>query len=213
MRTLIYSDVHGNLPAFEQMLKVAEPCEQYICLGDLVNYGPWSNECIDLAMSLPNAVLIIGNHEEAFLAGKYPGHNELVKQFFAKTFDSFKRLTEISHFLPTFSLDNYRCTHTILNQNIYPDTVVSLDDNYIIGHSHHQFKYENNNFRLYNAGSVGQNRRFINVINYLIYDHDTQEIEMKNAVYPLEKLLNEMIAQNYPSVCLTYYQNKLVFSL
>jgi hypothetical protein len=47
MRILIYSDVHNNLPAFEQMLKEVVHCEAYISLGDLVNYGPWSNECVD----------------------------------------------------------------------------------------------------------------------------------------------------------------------
>ena len=81
MKILIYSDVHGNLPAFEKMIKAEKDCEQYICLGDLVNYAPWSNACVDLALSLPNAVLIMGNHEEAFLNRKYNGSNELVKLF------------------------------------------------------------------------------------------------------------------------------------
>ena len=79
MKILIYSDVHGNLPAFEKMIKAEKDCEQFICLGDLVNYAPWSNACVDLALSLPNAVLIMGNHEEAFLNHKYNGSNELVK--------------------------------------------------------------------------------------------------------------------------------------
>ena len=81
MKILIYSDVHGNLPAFEKMLKEEGSCDGYICLGDLVNYAPWSNECVDLAISLPNSILIMGNHEKAFINEFYPGTNPLVQDF------------------------------------------------------------------------------------------------------------------------------------
>ncbi|MEO8405916.1 MAG: metallophosphoesterase, partial [Chitinophagaceae bacterium] len=144
MRILIYSDVHGNLPAFETVIKAADTCDQYICLGDLVNYGPWSNECVDLALSLPSSVMLMGNHEEAFIDGRYPGSNPLVQLFFATTITDFKRKEEIKKFIPEYKLDDYLCRHTILDKNIYPDTDVVLDANYIIGHSHHQFRYESN---------------------------------------------------------------------
>ncbi|MFD0777232.1 metallophosphoesterase family protein [Flavobacterium myungsuense] len=91
MKVLIYSDVHGNLPAFEKMIKKEKACEKYICLGDLVNYGPWSNECVELAISLPNSTLIMGNHEEAFINGFYPGTNPLVQDFFKMTYPSFQK--------------------------------------------------------------------------------------------------------------------------
>ena len=99
MKTLIYSDVHGNLPAFEAVLKDAGRCDQYICLGDLVNYGPWSNECVELALSLPNSVFLMGNHEEAFIQGSYPGNNPLVKSFFEKCHLGFNRINEIKSLL------------------------------------------------------------------------------------------------------------------
>ena len=208
MKILIYSDVHGNLPAFEKMIKSEKDCEQYICLGDLVNYAPWSNGCVDLALSLPNAVLIMGNHEEAFLNRKYNGSNELVKQFFAKTIVDFNKYAEISRFIHHFQLNKYRCQHTILDQYIYPDTTVALDNHYIIGHSHHQFFYQNNGFSLYNAGSVGQNRQYINVINYLVYETETQEMSLKSLTYDVAIVLNEMKTQGYPSVCVDYYAKK-----
>jgi predicted phosphodiesterase len=208
MKTLIFSDVHGNLPAFEAMLETEKDCDKYICLGDLVNYAPWSNECVDLALSLPNIVLIMGNHEQAFIEGQYPGQNELVKQFFSKTIADFKKQNEISLFINDYVLDNYSCQHTILDQYIYPDTSVSLDNHYIIGHSHHQFRYQNKDFVLYNAGSVGQNRLYINVINYLIYDTTTKDITMKSQTYDVNIVLTEMKTRNYPPVCIDYYAQK-----
>jgi len=208
MKILIYSDVHGNLPAFEKMIALEKNVDSYICLGDLVNYGPWSNECVDLALSLPNSILIMGNHEEAFIKGYYPGTNPLVQDFFKMTFENFNRKDNIKKFLQEVNLDKFICKHTINDSYVYPDTNILLDNNYIIGHSHHQFKYNNNDFILYNTGSVGQNRKFINEMNYLVYDTDLKSIEMKSAVYNLDLIINEMKNLFYPEDCVNYYRNK-----
>jgi predicted phosphodiesterase len=208
MKVLIYSDVHGNLPAFEKMINTERDIDSYICLGDLVNYGPWSNECVDLALSLPNSTLIMGNHEEAFINGCYPSENLLVQDFFKKTYSSFNRIDDIKFFLEETLLDDFVCRHTINSSYIYPDTNVILDNNYIIGHSHHQFKYNNNGYVLFNTGSVGQNRKYINEINYLVYDTMLKKMSYKSILYDISIILNKMKDDNYPEICLYYYMNK-----
>lgn len=212
MKTLIFSDVHGNLPAFEKMLKAETDCEEFICLGDLVNYAPWSNECVDLAASLPNATLLVGNHEEAFINGLYPGENSLVQQFFYQNFENFKQFDAIKKYVQDCIVGKYTCQHTIFDQYIYPDTEIILDNNYIVGHSHHQFKYENNNFTLYNSGSVGQNRKFINLINYLVYDNSNGLIEMKKLIYDVDLVINQMKIKNFPEECINYYLQKEIYN-
>jgi predicted phosphodiesterase len=211
MRLLIYSDVHGNLPAFETILNEAGCCDAYICLGDLVNYGPWSNECVDLAFSLPNSIIIKGNHEEDFIKGFYPGTNQLVKNFFNTTFPVFKRKEIIAGFVNNYVLNGFTCQHTIENKNIYSNSDIILNTNYIIGHSHHQFKIQNNGYFLYNAGSVGQNRHCINIANYLIYTTDTNTFDLRFAYYNVKFLLNKMKALAYPNECIQYYQRKLCY--
>jgi len=208
MKVLIYSDVHGNLPAFEKMLETENSCNRYICLGDLVNYGPWSNECVDLALSLPNSILLMGNHEEAFIKGKCLESNKLVKSFFEKTYSSFIKNNQISTFIKESQLAHFVCTHTINNKYLYPDTDIILNNNYIIGHSHHQFKYLYNDFVLYNSGSVGQNRKFVNEINYLIYNTETESMLMKSILYDIEPLINQMKKENYSKYCIDYYVEK-----
>jgi predicted phosphodiesterase len=205
---LIYSDVHGNLPAFETILKDCGHYDASICLGDLVNYGPWSNECVDLARSLKNPVLILGNHEEAFIAGRYPGNNPLVQRFFDHTRPGFNRLKEIEAFVAGHAIDEFKFQHSIDNQYLYPDTTVTLDANYVVGHSHHQFRYANNGYRLVNTGSVGQNRKHINVADYALYDQEKKEFTLKKVNYDLELVLGEMRAQNYPKECVDYYLGK-----
>lgn len=212
MRWLIYSDVHGNLPAFEAMLEGCE-YDRSLCLGDLVNYGPWSNECVELAATLKDPVLLMGNHEEAFLAGAYPGSNELVKQFFAVTYPAFHHHEKIKAFEPRYLLGDKICEHTFDNRYIYPDTVVELQHDYLIGHSHHQFELKSNGHTLINVGSVGQNRKYINIVNYALYDDETGQTELMAKPYDLSLLVQKMKALKYPDACVNYYLNKAQYVL
>ncbi|MBB6332759.1 putative phosphodiesterase [Chryseobacterium sediminis] len=61
----VFSDVHGNLPALEVVLKDIEKrgIRQKFCLGDLVDFAPWGNEVIEKIKSL-NIPCLMGNHDE-----------------------------------------------------------------------------------------------------------------------------------------------------
>lgn len=66
MKIGIYSDVHGNLDAFEAVLAAftAEGISRLWCLGDLVGYGANPNECIARARETTES-FVIGNHDAA----------------------------------------------------------------------------------------------------------------------------------------------------
>jgi hypothetical protein len=91
---------------------------------------------------------------------------------------------------------------------VYPDTKIDLNNDFIIGHSHHQFSYSNSGFKLYNSGSVGQNRKFINEINYLIYNTKTKSISMESILYDIDPIISQMKRENYPIKCIDYYLKK-----
>ncbi|RAJ27242.1 metallophosphoesterase family protein [Pedobacter cryoconitis] len=61
----IFSDVHGNLPALQAVLKDIEKrkADQVYCLGDLVDFAPWTNEVIETIRDLQIPCLL-GNHDE-----------------------------------------------------------------------------------------------------------------------------------------------------
>lgn len=63
MRRAIISDIHGNLEALTAVLAhiQSQSCEQTICLGDVVGYGPNPCECVDLVIGL--SATILGNHD------------------------------------------------------------------------------------------------------------------------------------------------------
>lgn len=68
MRYAIISDIHGNLGALEQVLRriEAEKCDKIVCLGDLVGYGPFPNECVRRVKEAAE-IVILGNHDDAVI--------------------------------------------------------------------------------------------------------------------------------------------------
>ena len=66
----------------------------YVILGDVVNYLPWSNECIDILINLEHKFLILGNHEEYFLKVSEP-INPIVKKFLDINLKNFTRYSAL----------------------------------------------------------------------------------------------------------------------
>jgi len=208
MKALLISDIHGNLPALEMVLNKTLGLDLYISLGDVVNYGPWSNECVELIDEIPNFISIKGNHEVYFIEQECDSKNFLCSEFYKVCIENFKHTNIIKDYLDHYDLDGFLCRHTLGSQYIYQDSNLDIDRNYIIGHSHKQYKVMNNGFYLINPGSLGQNREHINVISYAIFDTETLEVEFKNEIYDVEKVISEMKRKDYPLVCVDYYNSK-----
>jgi predicted phosphodiesterase len=208
MRLLIFSDIHGNLPAFERMIKSEPGVDMYISLGDVVNYGPWSNECVDLLESL-KAIKIRGNHEEYFIKGSYTGKHELVKTFFEVCYSTFVKWKEIETYIDHYCYGTFSFQHTINESYIFPDSVIDTNGNYFIGHSHHQFDRHTENWRVVNVGSVGQNRKNISIINFALYDFESGIVDLRSVHYEVNLLIDKMKSMNYPTECINYYLSKL----
>jgi diadenosine tetraphosphatase ApaH/serine/threonine PP2A family protein phosphatase len=65
----LISDIHGNLAALRRVLADMEQqgAQKVVCLGDVVGYGPFPGECLDLVRRC--GAVLMGNHEEALLYG------------------------------------------------------------------------------------------------------------------------------------------------
>ncbi len=66
MRYAVFSDVHANFEALEAVLRDAasHAPDAFVCLGDIVGYGPDPNECVAGVRGLGGAA-IAGNHDLA----------------------------------------------------------------------------------------------------------------------------------------------------
>ena len=75
MKIAVLSDIHGNMEAFREVVKYLEKeqIKKVLILGDIIDYGPHSNEVITCLMDLPWEIIgnIRGNHEEAIIEQKY----------------------------------------------------------------------------------------------------------------------------------------------
>ena len=207
MRYLVLSDIHGNLPALETLIK-RENVDGYLNLGDVVNYAPWSNECVELLSKLDNCHNILGNHEEYFIKRKCTAKHPLVSDFFNACFPDFQHDEIISNYKSATQMNGFLCAHTIENEYVFIDSQVDINCNMLIGHSHQQYERKVKDHLLVNPGSVGQNRRFINVANYAIWDHVKNKFELKNLTFDVEIVINEMKTKKFPMNCISYYQNK-----
>jgi predicted phosphodiesterase len=206
----VFSDVHANLPALDSFIAATRcTADAYLCLGDVVNYGPWNDECLEAVHSLPGIVLLEGNHERLF-NGVDPIAREksLVQDFFCHSSRFFSRRDLIAALPHDYRLGTFVCTHTIDGDRVYPDTQIEVGHDYIVGHTHHQFAIERFSHTIVNAGSVGQNRRCINVISYALYDTQTGRVTLCGEKYRFDLFLSELEARKYPQNCIDYYARK-----
>jgi serine/threonine protein phosphatase 1 len=68
--TFVLGDIHGRFRALRQVLDRSgfDPdSDLLIILGDIVDFGPETKECIDLLISVKNKVALLGNHDFWFL--------------------------------------------------------------------------------------------------------------------------------------------------
>ena len=61
MKVLVVSDIHAN---HEALLRVPDSVDRVLCLGDLVDYGPDPEPCIEWVRKRAE-VIVRGNHDEA----------------------------------------------------------------------------------------------------------------------------------------------------
>lgn len=81
---MVISDVHSNLPALRAVLDHArnDPkgvvYDRKFCLGDVVGYGPFPKECVEIIRS-EGFETVLGNHDRAVLAGDYEGFKPVAR--------------------------------------------------------------------------------------------------------------------------------------
>jgi len=82
VKTAVISDIHGNLIALEAFFAVKEllGVDRTVCLGDVVGYNPWPNECVELIRKhgIPT---IMGNHDRVAAGIQEPSlFNDLARE-------------------------------------------------------------------------------------------------------------------------------------
>lgn len=213
MSIAVISDIHGNFPALEAVLRdiEKEKAEVIYCLGDLVGYYCMIDEVIETIRS-NNIKTLLGNHDYAML------YNEGIitrsktctniltrqlKEIKKENLDFLKTLEKCFEF--NYKDKNFFCVHGGLEDNI-DEYIRVIDENYfeknnfmhdvlLSGHTHVQRNEVIGTKKYLNPGSVGQPRDGNPAASYLLLSDD--KYEHKRVTYNIDLIANEMKARNY----------------
>lgn len=213
----IISDIHGNLPALDAVLKdisQSNRVNKIISLGDISGYYPFVNECIERLIEV-NAVNLMGNHDFYLLSGlgcpRSKSVNDLSKTFSDKiTKESLDYLNKSQLF---FKDDNVIMVHAGF-QNPIDEYLYSISQNYFerfdykyffSGHTHVQHIERFGNGQVYcNPGSVGQARDGDPRASYALFCPSSGDIVLKRIEYDVNSIITELVGLGFNDY---YYKN------
>jgi len=231
MKIGIFSDIHGNLPAFKNIYRElkAESCDLYLFLGDICGYYYHQKEIIDLLSELPNLAAIAGNHDTWFLKSlDDPFLFQLYNDRFGRSFQLLRDNIGAHHLdflkrLPLeFQLQEYKIAAfhgspwNPLEEYIYPDTPTYKFEStpyevLFLGHTHYSMDIQHKRVRIINPGSAGQPRDG-NWPSYAIYDTDKKQHKIRKIAYNIEELVQEIhrLEEKNEYLITVLYRNKKI---
>lgn len=179
MKICIFSDIHGNLPAFEAAypLIMRESADVNIFLGDLCGYYFDEIAVWRRLLEIPRLIALRGNHDDMFLQAA-DGDVGAIEESSVKYGPAIKLFLSKDHTdmvswirqLPISWEDSggaYGAYHgspwDALNEYIYPDASLDRFDRLrysfvFLGHTHYPMDKGKGAVRIINSGSLGQPR-------------------------------------------------------
>ena len=230
MRYGIFSDIHSNLEALNAALEVykKEGIERYLCLGDIVSYGPDPSQCIQIVRDL-KASVIAGNHEWGVCAkSKLEDFTDVAQEALVWTKKVLRE--EERNFLDGLPLvyeeENFILVHGSLDSPAnfyYLNNMEEADMSFavlkkqvcFVGHTHRPgvfvkrdkelffkplkvMELEDNKRYIVNVGSIGQPRDRDYRASLVIYDSDTKTIELKRVEYDFRRTQEKILKSGLP---------------
>lgn len=229
MKYLILSDIHSNLHALEAFLETASQkgYDSLVCLGDIVGYGAFPDECISIIKEKAD-IALLGNHDSAATGGDIRNFNPYAKaaaqwtrKHISRAGKSYLKKLPYSHIIEKSefvhaSPDNpsaWRYIMSIYNAGDAFRTTGS--DRIFIGHTHIPAVYEKAGDEvkmsfpdksilsadvryIINAGSVGQPRNSDNRACGILYDSDADEAEYIRVEYDIDSASKAILDAGLP---------------
>lgn len=220
MNIAVISDIHGNIFALKAVLEDIKNrnVDTIICLGDLVGYGPFPNEVIDLIRK-EDILVIMGNYDAAVVCNdiKYIQDNQLNRSFALpwsvnevneNNKKYLKRLPEDITVVDkgkiiTFIHGSIRSINEYLKEDSKEAEEVMKEydgDILVCAHTHLPYLKKYGEKLLINDGSVGKLKigRPNATYGILTCDKDIVEFEIIEISYEYEKTIKAMEERNFP---------------
>lgn len=226
MKIAVFSDIHGNQEALERVLKDIElqKPDHVFCLGDLVGYGPRPNEVIEVIRDakIPS---VMGNYDDGvgFMKGdcgcayvtdeeKVDGAKSIewtTNQVTSKNKEYLRQL----HDKIEFNVNGYKILFVHgsprrINEYLYEDRpersltrmLEAVEADVVVcGHTHKPYHRVVGGVHLINDGSVGKPKDGDPRACYALINIDeTVNVEFRRVEYPVEAVVQEIIAAGLP---------------
>jgi len=224
MRIAIISDIHSNIAALERVFSYIDSIniDEIYCLGDLVGYGPFPDQCIDLIKS-KSCTVIAGNHDYGAI-GKIPLRNFSQVGRTALRWTKKNICKENQEFLSDLPLKVVRNDITFVHASPFePENWTYIFSNLeakeafkgfstsicFIGHTHIPSivgedlslgRLHRNGRFIVNVGSVGQPRDGNPKLSFGILDTDKLSYELIRLDYDVQKTIDAIEQFSLPSV-------------
>jgi putative phosphoesterase len=213
MKTLILSDIHGNLPALEAILAQEKNYDRLLFLGDVVDYGPFPHECIAFLQKNMDAG-VIGNHDNAIAYDVDCGCRGDFKKFSEETRAWHKTLLTDSDIKFLRSLRPLRKTmlsklsalmahatpegdlfHYLQESEVEKAVEHVTDSIVLLGHTHIQFQMQVGKTLVVNPGSVGLPRDSQEDKGgdacYAVFENE--KVKLRRVPYDVEKTIRALL--------------------
>ena len=211
MKTLLITDIHGNLEALKKVLK-QENWDKIYCMGDIVDYGPSNRECVDLIREKADLV-VRGNHDNAVAFGMDCGCgyeikdlSEGVRKITVEDLDYGSKgylgdlpVTDNTgeHFLVHAARENlFKYLKPQTPEEEFDEFRDLEQDMIFMGHTHIPMDRKINGKRFINPGSLGQPRDDDTRAAYAVIEDG--EITFERIEYDIEKVVERMRKKDYP---------------
>lgn len=219
MKVLIFSDIHSNLEAMQQVVE-KERFDKAIFLGDIVDYGPNPAETLDLVLK-ESDFIVQGNHDFAVATGEdchcapeMHDLSELTRQEISLKLlgnEDRKKLAQLKtqeitsidgkkvlmvHASPNNPLFGYLFSTEA--EMVWKNANYKQYDFIMIGHTHFPMFYRG---RIINPGSAGQPRDGNWMPMYAVLDTESGDLTYKRFKYDRNRMLEKLskLLEKHPS--------------
>ena len=212
MKICVFSDIHGNGPAFRVAYEMimSEKADINIFLGDLCGYYFDQKEIFFMLQTITNLIALKGNHDLIFL--RIMNNDEKLRQTYLKKYgNSMENLLgqDTRKLIQWFSdiTEMYLCTNLglagyhgspwdPLEGYVYPDTSLKKFLDYpfsvfILGHTHYPMVRTIDDKLVVNPGSLGQPRNG-GWPTYAIIDFPDRDVKFREVFYDKNELIRQI---------------------
>lgn len=222
MRIGILADIHGNIYAFDKLVKALGPekTDVNVFCGDVCGYYYYQNEIIKIMREMDNLICVAGNHDRLFLRMLQDQtlENEYEKQYgksscLLKSSIDKENLEFIRGMPDRYIFEDYKVAvfhgspWDSMNEYVYPTSCLKrfkeLAYAYIIlGHTHYAMDKFTGDVRIVNPGSCGQPRDCGDP-SYAILDLEKKTVQIKRVQYDRVLMIRDVLKHQEKNAYLT----------